>query len=102
MTKKIALSGVGIIMLASPLFASADVISDLQAQIQALLTQITALKTQMVAGTKINTPASACISLTKSLSVDDTDGDNNGEVTKLQQFLAQDSSIYPEARITGY
>lgn len=102
MIKKIALSGIGIIMLASPVFASADVISDLQAQIQALLVQIAALKMQMGTGASVGTSASACITLTNSLSIEDTDADNNGEVTKLQQFLARDASVYPEGRVTGF
>src|SRR3989344_8160298 len=101
MIKKIMLSGVGIIMLASPVFASADIISDLQAQIQALLAQIAALKAEMGTGTT-GTPTLSCVSLTNNLSVDDTDADNNGEVSKLQRFLALDPSIYPEARVTGY
>ena len=101
MIKKIMLSGVGIIMLASPVFASADTISDLQAQVQALLAQIAALKAQMGTGAT-GTPTLSCISLTNNLQVDDTDADNNGEVSKLQRFLALDPSIYPEARVTGY
>ncbi|MDO8514267.1 MAG: peptidoglycan-binding protein [bacterium] len=104
MLKKIAFGGLGLLFLASPLFASSDTLSDLQAQVQSLLTQITALRSQL--GVPANTtPAStsACVSLSNSLSVDDTDADTNGEVTKLQQFLASyGPSIYPEARITGY
>ena len=50
MIKKIALSGIGIILLASPVLVSADVLGDLQAQLQALLTQITAMKAQMGEG----------------------------------------------------
>ncbi len=102
MIKKITLSGVGILMLASPLFASADVLSNLQAQIQALLAQIATLKAQMGVSGGVSTSGTSCISLTNSLSVDDTDADNNGEITKLQTFLARDASIYPEGLVTGY
>ncbi|MEY4747654.1 MAG: hypothetical protein RLZZ416_703 [Candidatus Parcubacteria bacterium] len=102
MIRKIALSGAGVLMLATPLFASADVISDLQAQIQTLLAQIAQLKTQMGGTGTTGTSGVSCIMLTNSFSVDDTDADNDGEISKLQQFLAQDSSIYPEGRITGY
>lgn len=45
---------------------------------------------------------SACIALSFDLYLDRTDAQTNGEITKLQQFLAQDSSIYPEGRVTGY
>lgn len=43
-----------------------------------------------------------CLNLTHSFSVDDTDADTGGDVTRLQRFLAQDVSIYPEGRVTGY
>ena len=46
MLKKIAFAGVGIALLASPLISSADTLSDLQAQIQALMAQIAALQGQ--------------------------------------------------------
>ncbi len=102
MIKKITLSGVGILMLASPLFASADVLSDLQAQIQSLLAQVVTLKAQMGVSGGVSISGTSCISLTNSLSADDIDADNNGEITKLQQFLAQEASIYPEGLVTGY
>lgn len=102
MLHKIVSSSLGIILFASPLFASADVLSDLQAQIQTLLTQIAALKAQLGTGATVGASASACVTITSSLSIEDTDADNNGEVSKLQQFLSQDASIYPEGRVTGY
>ncbi|MBI2048564.1 MAG: peptidoglycan-binding protein [Parcubacteria group bacterium] len=49
-----------------------------------------------------STSASSCISLSFDLYLDRADAQTNGEVTKLQKFLAQNSSIYPEGRITGY
>ena len=109
MLKKIAFGALGLVFIASPLFASADQLSDLQVQLQSLLAQLTQLRAQLNTTTNTavsiatNAPQALCISLVNSLSVDDTDADNGGEVTKLQQFLASlGSSIYPEARITGY
>ncbi|MEK7156470.1 MAG: peptidoglycan-binding protein [Patescibacteria group bacterium] len=49
MLKKIAFAGVGIALLASPLIASADVISDLQAKIRELIAQVQQLKGQLPA-----------------------------------------------------
>ena len=48
------------------------------------------------------TSGSACIALSFDLYLEREDAQTNGEVTKLQQFLAQNSSIYPESRITGF
>jgi hypothetical protein len=42
--------------------------------------------------------AASCMSLSGTLSV----GSQGEDVTKLQQFLAQNSSIYPQGLITGY
>ncbi|OGG54425.1 hypothetical protein A2764_01885 [Candidatus Kaiserbacteria bacterium RIFCSPHIGHO2_01_FULL_55_79] len=47
MLKKIAFAGVGIALLASPLLASADTLSDLQTQIAGLLGQLKQLQTQL-------------------------------------------------------
>lgn len=103
MIQKIALTGMGVGMLLSPVFASADTVADLQAKIQALLSQIAALKTQLETGVGTGTGSStSCLTLIHSLTLEDTDIEKNGEVTKLQQFLARDPSIYPEGRITGF
>ncbi|MEK7156469.1 MAG: peptidoglycan-binding protein [Patescibacteria group bacterium] len=47
MLKKIAFAGVGIALLASPLLASADTASELQARISTLLAQLTQLQAQL-------------------------------------------------------
>lgn len=99
MLNKILFGGVGLLLLVSPLTTSAATIEELQAQIQQLMTLISQMKGQTAAATSANT---SCIALSRNMGPDDTDADTNGEVTKLQQFLAQDSSIYPEARVTGY
>ncbi|MDP2648772.1 MAG: peptidoglycan-binding protein, partial [bacterium] len=64
--------------LATP--AKADVLSDLQAQVQALLAQIAAL--QGTGGSQ-QTGGLACVTFTQNLTM----GDSGGEVMSLQKFL---------------
>ncbi|MCE9541632.1 peptidoglycan-binding protein [Candidatus Kaiserbacteria bacterium] len=47
-------------------------------------------------------PPDFCTNLTRNLSADDSDASTGGQVTQLQTFLAQDTSIYPEGLVTGY
>ncbi|MBI2612245.1 peptidoglycan-binding protein [Candidatus Kaiserbacteria bacterium] len=101
---------VAFIVTVSPSSASADTIAELQAQIQALLAQVVALQAQLGTQTTSNSgtnssiaaPSAACIVLTNNLYVDIDDSESDGEVSQLQTFLAQDFSVYPEARVTGY
>ena len=119
MLKKLAFSGVGLLLLATPLFTSAltvqEQIQSLQTLLQGLLAQITALSAETsgtVGSSSSDTEntesggsagASSCVSLSNNLSIEDTDTGSNGEVTRLQQFLvSQGASIYPEALVTGY
>lgn len=112
MIKKFAPAIVGLALLSLPVLASADALSDLQAQVQALLAQIQALQAQQtsaVSSSATSTPASApavaqaCVNLSSTLSLDDTDADTSGDVSRLQTFLvSQGSVVYPEARVTGY
>lgn len=91
----------GILLLASPVFAQST--ADINAQIATLLAQIKALQAQIAQlEGRPATSASACVNLSYNLYSDQSDSTTNGEVTKLQQFLAQDSSIYPAGLITGY
>ena len=69
--------------------------AELQAQIALLLQQVQALQAQLQG-------SSTSIVLTFTLRRGSTDAATNGEVTKLQQFLARDKTIYPEALVTGY
>ncbi|MFH1978787.1 MAG: discoidin domain-containing protein [Patescibacteria group bacterium] len=98
-----------------PKFVLADTTADLQTQIQALLQQISALQSQMAAqsglggSVSIQTPDSIpvpppvfCPTLTNNLYYGKKDSDSNGDVSKLQQFLAQYTSIYPTGQITGF
>jgi peptidoglycan hydrolase-like protein with peptidoglycan-binding domain len=46
--------------------------------------------------------AGACVALVRSLSRGAQDTTTGGEVSKLQQFLAQYPAVYPEGLVTGY
>lgn len=43
-----------------------------------------------------------CAAITRTLSPDDTDLLTGGDVSRLQQFLAKDPSLYPEGLVTGF
>lgn len=77
--------------------------AELQAQISALLGQVQALQAQLQASSTPSTfLAKESIILTFTLRRGSTDIATAGEVSKLQQFLAQDKTIYPEGLVTGY
>ena len=76
---------VGAFLFASPLVASADTQSDLQAQLNALLTQIGTLPPQT--GTTKSSKVTSCVNITNRLGLGDSDDGVNGEVSKLQTFL---------------
>ena len=83
--------------------AKAQSTSDLQAQIQLLMKQVQALQQQLQVaegGATVSTQKQLILISTLSLGL--TDAKTNGEVSKLQQFLAQDKTIYPEGLVTGY
>jgi len=88
---------VAILVINGPVVYGAST-ADLQAQITALLQQVQVLQAQLQ-GTRSQPPP---VVLTFNLRLGSTDAATNGEVSKLQQFLAKDSAIYPEGLITGY
>jgi len=104
MSKKIASGVLGLLLLA-PVISSAQTSVSIQAQIDALLQQITQLQAQIAA--LLGQPSSSvggaarCLDLTQALIIGSTDAATNGEVSKLQRFLIV-AGVYPEARITGY
>ena len=95
-------------VLCAPYVASALTQEELMAQIQTLLAQVATLQQQMGTQTQ-STPATYTPSAT---TVGDVDcphisrvlkqGSTGDDVTRLQKFLAQDSSIYPEGTVSGY
>jgi len=75
--------------------------SSLQAQAQALLQQISQLQVQLAGGggsstTVIN--SSNCPNIGRTLKL----GSSGSDVSRLQIFLAQDPSVYPQGTVSGY
>src|SRR3989344_9663354 len=102
MLKKIAFAGLGFALLASPLISSADTLSDLQAQIQALLAQIAALQAQVTPtppvsttpvgptddyGTGVTSTGIYCPKLTSTFQKGARDATTGRQVRELQTFL---------------
>ncbi len=105
-------------LAALPLFAYAQTTdqSALYAQLQQLMQQVSALQAQLGQGQSsaatqssgINAIAqqagvrvvdsSACPQIGRSLKM----GSSGDDVTRLQQFLARDTSVYPEGQVSGY
>ena len=78
MLKKITLSGLGLVLLFSPVVVSASTLSDLLAQISALRAQIAAIQGQSDANT-------SCVDLERTLTLNMSGSD----VTDLQNYLIQ-------------
>lgn len=99
------LASASLVAFLSPVAVSAATAEELAAQIQTLLNQVTALQ-QQAGSTQTTTSASAtsgagafeCPYTSRVLKK----GSTGADVTRLQQFLATDPAIYPDAQITGY
>lgn len=97
-------------LVCAPYSASALTQEELMAQIQTLLGQVAALQQQLgtTAQPTTATPAVTtvtgqagdvdCPHISRILKV----GSTGDDVTRLQQFLAQDYAIYPEGTVSGY
>ncbi len=92
MFKKLIGSGLGIVFLASPLLVSADTLSDLMAQMQALQAQIAALKTQITVQASAPKPPTprGCPSILRNL----VRGMRGDDVLKLQAHLGVSQTGY--------
>ncbi|HEY4516640.1 MAG TPA: peptidoglycan-binding domain-containing protein, partial [Candidatus Paceibacterota bacterium] len=118
MLKKIAFAGAGLALLASPLISSADTLSDLQAQIQALMAQIAALQgqTQPVApntpfsvppqqpddyGTGVTAP-NYCPKLSITMQRGARDATAGSQVSELQAFLTSYYNLDENIVVGGY
>lgn len=90
-------------VLLVPVAVSAATAEELAAQINLLLQRIQTLQ-QQIGGTPSApttpspTPGGSCPRVSRVLKL----GDSGADVTRLQQFLALDASVYPEKSITGY
>ncbi|MFZ2719646.1 MAG: peptidoglycan-binding domain-containing protein [Minisyncoccia bacterium] len=114
MLKKISFSAVGLSLLVSPLLTSADTISDVQAQINALLFQLAALQTQqsgsMPQAKSIPTDdygtgssvSAACPNLSMTMQRGSRDATTGGQVSALQIFLANNFGLNDDDVVTGY
>ncbi len=87
-----------------PVAVSAATPDELRAQINDLLSRIQTLQ-QQIGATPTPTPSTptptaggSCPRVSRVLKL----GSTGADVTRLQQFLATDSSVYPEAQVTGY
>ncbi len=108
-----------IFSISTPMFAHAQTLDELQAQVNALLARLAALRVQLdqLPATSASTPtyttttpapntviATTGSVLTGGLQLDRDigRGDSGADVTKLQIFLARDASIYPNGQSTGF
>lgn len=100
--KKITSVFVLFTMCVAPLFASAQSTTDIQAQAQALLQKVQQLQSQIgSAGASSSTGSTSdgsCPNVGRVLKL----GSSGDDVTRLQQFLAQDTGVYPEGIVSGY
>jgi len=105
-----------IVAFAAPTISRAATNAELLQQIASLLAQVQALQNQLqtvegsgtagpihsTVGITTNTQTTfsngSCISIAQNLKR----GDSGVEVSKLQTFLAQDKSVYPEGEVSGY
>ena len=104
MHKKVLFGGLSLALLATPLSVSGVTLESLQAQVASLMGQLQSMKAGASAGGSSSLPAQAsvCATLARSFGKSATDATTGGEVTTLQKYLAQDSSIYPEGLVTGF
>ncbi len=99
MLKKLALPVLGILFIAAPVLATTNPIDELQSQIQSLLAQIAQLKLQLNVKPSVNA-ATLCLNLKNPLVIGSTDEETNGEVSKLQRFLIDESGY--TGPVSGY
>ena len=95
-----------IITLSLPLLLGAATVSDIELRIASLLSELQILQTELqnlksgeaaVSVVEVQTSPSATF-FTTTLGK----GSEGSDVTKLQQYLAKDGTLYPEGLITGY
>lgn len=85
--------------LVAPVTAQDSTVDALRQQIQMLLAQVAALQAQLA---KSSEQPTSCPNITYNLYLGLNDSATQGQISQLQKYLANDSSVYPEASITGY
>ncbi len=108
MTTRIII-GLACMLCALPFVTSAATPAELQAQVVDLLARITALQQQLGTsggttgvGVPGATPVPAGTVMCPHVSRVLKRGATGVDVTRLQQFLALDPAVYPEAQVSGY
>jgi PKD repeat protein len=105
MYKKIIFTGLGIALLATPFITSALTVSDLQTQLQSLLSQIASFQVQGSSSASVGvnsgsaltgTVVSSCPTFVRALSI----GSTGSDVMALQQLLSSEG--YLNVSATGY
>lgn len=99
MYKRLAVSGIGLALLASPLFASALSV-DVQVKIDALLAQIKSLQAQIAKLKGETSTRTDCVVLNNTLTLGSKDTSAGDDVTRLQNYLSAKGYFTGEA--TGY
>ena len=91
---------IAVLVFVLPFAASADQVSDLQAQVRVLSKLMTQLEQQRapVSGAARPTSSAGCSAIAAPLA----SGSSGVGVSQLQQFLGSNAAIYPEAKVTGY
>ncbi len=93
-------SGVIAVVAPAPITSTNSTVAALQAQLQALMNQVNVLKGQpsTTASATATQTSGACPNIGRVLKK----GATGADVTRLQQFLAGDPSVYPEGIVSGY
>jgi peptidoglycan hydrolase-like protein with peptidoglycan-binding domain len=100
--QKISALLIGLTVFFVPVSASAQSVSDLQQQAEALLQKVAQLQAQL--GTAQTTtgqtvaPGNSCPKIGRTLRM----GASGADVSNLQAFLALDRTVYPEGIVSGY
>lgn len=92
------------LLLFAPFFAGAITVEELRVQIEDLLRRIEVLQQKITAGagTPQSTPTSSGKITCPRVGITLRQGSTGEDVTRLQQFLALDTIVYPEGLATGY
>jgi plastocyanin/PKD repeat protein len=89
-------------IVGTPAVTANPSITQLQAEVQSLLAELSAIQTQggatAATGGTAAYDSSSCPLVGRNLAY----GASGDDVTRLQQFLARDPSVYPEGQVTGY